>query len=44
MTGAIGNTVETGTGLFSTTGNSAETLIAGTSSSTITFTVTVVRW
>ena len=42
MTGAIGNTVETGTGLFSTTGNSAETLIAGTSSSTITFTVTVV--
>ena len=42
MTGSVGNTVETGTGTFSLTGNSAETLIAGTSSSTITFTVTVV--
>ena len=42
MTGSVGNTVETGTGTFTPTGNSVETLIAGTSSSTITFTVTVV--
>tara|TARA_Y100001951_G_scaffold83579_1_gene72552 strand:+ start:5383 stop:6591 length:1209 start_codon:yes stop_codon:yes gene_type:complete len=42
MTGSVGNTVETGTGTFSLTGNSAETLIAGTSSSTITFAITVV--
>ena len=44
LTGTIGFGDESvvGTALVSPTGNSAETLIAGTSSSTITFTVTVV--
>ena len=42
LTGSVGNTTETGTSLFSVTGVSATTLIAQTSTSTITFTVTVV--
>ena len=42
LTGSVGNTTETGTSLLSVTGVSATTLIAQTSTSTITFTVTVV--
>ena len=42
LTGSVGNTTETGTALSSPTGVSATTLIAQKSTSTITFTVTVV--
>jgi hypothetical protein len=42
LTGSVGNTTETGGASFSPTGVSATALIAQTSTSTITFTVTVV--
>ena len=42
MTGSVGTVTHLGNGILTLSGVSGETLIAGTSSSTITFTVTVV--